>query len=266
MSRARRWWAGAAAAAALVAIAGCGESNGAGGVVASPADSELAGRVFVTTGDIGVPGGGQVVLEFTDDGRLLANAGCNSASGPVDVSDGSIVAGDLAVTEMGCPPELAAADAWLLELLGSEPEWELRDESTLVITSGEQVIAMVDRAVAEPPAPLAGTRWDVDTLISGELVESVPEAVDAYLTFDGEGGIAGQTGCNGFGGTAEITDSSVVISDVLSTLIACEGGQARVEAAMLGLLDGPLTVEITGDQLTLTAESGAGLQARVGAP
>src|SRR3546814_13605942 len=61
------------------------------------------------------------------------------------------------------------------------------------VCSSDLVIAMVDRAVAEPPAPLAGTRWDVDTLISGELVESVPEAVDAYLTFDGEGGIAGQT-------------------------------------------------------------------------
>lgn len=265
MSRARRWRAGAAVAAALVAVTGCGESNGAGGIVASPADSELVGRVFVTTDDVGVPGGGQVVLEFTDDGRLLATAGCNSASGPVDVADGTLVAGDLAVTEMGCPPEVAEADAWLLELLGSEPAWELRDDSILVITSGQQVIEMVDRAVAEPAASLVGTHWDVDTLISGELVESVPDSVDAYLMFDGEGEIRGQTGCNGFGGAAEITDSSVVISDVLSTLIACEGDQARVESAMLGLLDGPLTVEITGDRLTLTAESGAGLQATVAA-
>jgi heat shock protein HslJ len=84
-------------------------------------------------------------LDFTDDDRLVAHAGCNTMSGSVRLTDGRLRADELAITDMACEPEMMAADAWMSDLLLAEPEWELRDDGTLVLTADEHVVTLVER-------------------------------------------------------------------------------------------------------------------------
>ena len=83
----------AALAAALLAT-GCGNTSTGGG-----GGGEVKGKVFRSTSvtEQGKPRalveGTNVELRFTDDGRLLASAGCNQMQGPVSLDDGKIAPG-----------------------------------------------------------------------------------------------------------------------------------------------------------------------------
>ena len=115
--------------ASLTACGGDGQTT--------PADP--TGRTFVSTSVEGdpIPGGGPLVLGFTDPGRLSVAAGCNQGSADVNLADGKLVAGPLAMTLMACPGEAAGADAWAAGLLDAQPNWTL-DGDTLTLTDGHR--------------------------------------------------------------------------------------------------------------------------------
>src|SRR5687767_14997293 len=78
----------------LLLLAGCGDRP------TSPAGSavpDLRGKTFLATAvtEGGTPRalvqGTELSVEFTDDGRLIANAGCNIMQGPVDTAGGKLV-------------------------------------------------------------------------------------------------------------------------------------------------------------------------------
>jgi heat shock protein HslJ len=250
----------------VLLLAGCGDTaagdDGDGsGPAGGGSGAALAGRTFVSTEDVGIPGGGPLNFQFTDDGRLLASAGCNSANGPVSLDGGRLdTGGGLAMTEMGCPGERMAADQWLGDLLAAEPTWELTDDSTFVLTAGEIVVSMTDLAVLEPPVELTGRQWDVDGLTDGETASSMPVGFAAHLRFD-DGTFTGHTGCNEVSGTAVVDGDTIAFADVAVTDAACAGGAAYVQDVVLATLDGDVRFSITGDRLSLEAPSGFGLQA-----
>jgi len=45
-------------------------------------------------------------MAFLEAGRVSGNASCNRYSGPVELGDGTIRVGELAVTKMSCSPEV----------------------------------------------------------------------------------------------------------------------------------------------------------------
>jgi heat shock protein HslJ len=95
----------ATAAVAVLAVAGCGDqATGAGGY------DPLAGRTFLSkavTRD-GTPAdlveSTRISLRFTDDGGLVANAGCNTLHGEVSTGQGRLDPTKIGRTEMGCDP------------------------------------------------------------------------------------------------------------------------------------------------------------------
>lgn len=257
-----RWAALAVVLAA--AVGGCGDradddtagGSGDGGATASTPD--LAGRSFITTEPADIPGGGPLSMEFTER-ELRANAGCNGLAGRVNLDGGHLVVESPSMTEMGCPPDRMQADEWLRSFLDAEPTWELSGDD-LVLAAGDQVVTLVDREVVDPPLPLIGTTWIVDTLISGESASSVPVGVTAsFVIADGQ--ISGNGGCNSFGGSATVDGATVTIGALNSTMMACEGDAGTTEAAVFAVLQGAVTVEIVGSSLRLTGTDGAGLQA-----
>ncbi|SFR10115.1 META domain-containing protein [Lentzea waywayandensis] len=91
--------------------------------------------------------GTKVELRFTDDGRLLANAGCNQMQGPVSWDGGKLTVTDLSTTYMAClTPGLDEQDEWLSRLLSATPSWRL-DGTTLVLTGEDAEIVF---EAAEP--------------------------------------------------------------------------------------------------------------------
>lgn len=241
----------------LMLLAACGDSA-AGTDGGDGGGNELTGRTFVSTEDVGIPGGGPLDLTFTDDGRLLATAGCNSANGPVELSGGRLVS-DLGLTEMGCEPAVMASDEWLVELLAAEPAWELADD-VLVLTAGDQTVSLTDRDVLEPPVELTGRQWDIDGLTDGATASSVPVGVTPFLRIDGDA-LTGHTGCNAIDGTVTIDGDTLTVADLGTTDMACNGATGYVEDVVLAALDGAVRFSITADRLSLEAPSGFGVQA-----
>jgi heat shock protein HslJ len=64
-----------------------------------------------------------VVLEIVGDRRSF-RTGCNNGGGLVTVRDSRLEVRDLMLTAMACPPDRAAQEKWVVEMLTSKPRLE----------------------------------------------------------------------------------------------------------------------------------------------
>lgn len=245
----------------LLVLASCGERPAAEG-----APDPLRGRTFIATAvtEDGkaralVPDT-EVSVEFTDDGRLIARAGCNMMQGPVDTAGGKLVVdGGLAMTEMGCDKARHEQDSFVAKVLAASPSWELTGDQ-LVITSGTTTFDLASRESVRPDKELVGTTWVLDTLIDGEVASSMSAGTpEVTLVFDDKR-VRADTHCNGAGADYTIEGDRIMFTPGLSTMILCSPEIMRGETAVSEVLNGNVTYEITADRLTLTHESGKGIQ------
>lgn len=255
--------AGWLAPAALLALAACGATTSP---PAGNDDSGLRGRTFLST-DVTEDGKPRpladrtkVTFRFMNDGRLLADAGCNTMSGQANLRGGRLEVSGLGMTEMGCDPLRHQQDTWLAKLLESTPSWRL-DGSNLVVTSGNTELSLLDKTVAEPDLPLLGTRWSVDTLTDGQVASSTPAGAPATITFDKDA-VQIDTGCNRGSGTYTVSNDQIRFTGVATTKMACEPERASLENAVLTVLTGEVTYDIDSDRLTLKQPSGKALGLR----
>jgi heat shock protein HslJ len=243
----------------VVAIAllasGCGSgSAGHGG-------SDVQGKVFTSTAvtEQGKPralvDGTKVELRFTDDGRLLATAGCNQMQGPVALDDGKLQVTDLSTTAMGCPsPDLHTQDEWLSKLLGATPAWRM-DGQNLVITGSNAEIVLAP----ESPATLEGGTWQLESLIEADAVSSVPGRVPATLKFE-NGKVSVFTGCNDGSASYKVDGQTITFDSLVHTDKACGPDETTAEKAVVAALTGQVTYKIDRSSLTLTNTKGEGVQ------
>jgi heat shock protein HslJ len=203
--------------------------------------------------------GTQISLRFADD-QIGASAGCNTMSGAYGTDSGTLIVETAGTTEMGCDEERHAQDDWLFGLLGSRPEIT-QDGDKLILTADATVITLQDREVAEPDLPLTGTTWTVDSIVSGDAVSSVPAGATATLVFTDDGRLELDNGCNVGGGTYEVTDGTLRVGVLETTLRACEAAAAQLESAVMSVLNaGELEWSIDASFLTLMAgDNGLGL-------
>jgi heat shock protein HslJ len=245
----------------LLLLSACGKQADAGDP--GPGDSGLRGREFVSSAvtEGGKPyqlaDGTKVRLNFTADGRLLADAGCNSMGGPVSVDGGRISVSELAMTGMGCPGTRMDQDGWLAKFLQGKPSWRF-DGPALVVTGGSTEITLQDRRVTEPDLALVGQRWVVDTITDGEAASSVPAGAVASLTF-AEGTVKVETGCNQGSGKYRISGNTISFDPIATTKKACQEDRMTLENAVLGVLTGQSTYEIKANRLTLKGSGGRGI-------
>jgi heat shock protein HslJ len=244
----------AAVAVALLAT-GCGNTSAGGG-----GGGEVRGKVFRSTSvtEQGKPRalveGTNVELRFTDDGRLLAGAGCNQMQGPVSLDDGKIAVPDLSMTAMGCPsPDLHTQDEWLSKLLRASPSWRM-DGTNLVVTGSNAEIVLGPEA----PATLEGGTWKLTSLVQADAVSSTPAGVEATIKFE-NGKLEAKTGCNDAFGSYKVQGSTITFVELGHTDKACEPDKMAVEKAVLETLKGQVTYKIDRNSLTLTTTKGDGI-------
>jgi heat shock protein HslJ len=104
----------------------------------------------------------------------------------------------------------------------------------------------------EPSASLIGS-WKLTSFGSVGTTFPAVEGSDAELTFNEDGTVAGNSGCNGFGGNYTVEGDQVTFSEIVSTLIACEEPLMSQEEAVFQVLTGTATHTIEGSTLTLTS-------------
>lgn len=243
---------------AMLAMAGCGGGSAPvepGGLpIAAPAagPDALRGKVFgagaVT--ERGVPrelvAGTTIEVRFTEDGRLVATAGCNTISGPVTVTGDRIDAAGLSVTEKACDQQRDQQDRWLSGFLSGGPSWRL-DGANLVLSSAGTDLVLT----ASTARPLVGTTWTADTLILGEPAGVTPAGVAATLVFGtGEAAVTGLCNLRTVRYTAE--GSTITFELGPLTRKACAPEIMAVEQAAVALLDGETSYRIDAETLTIT--------------
>ena len=246
------------------AVAGC---SGSPGPTPSPTPGQdLAGRTFlsVSATDGGVDRafvpGTRIRLDFRA-ADFTASAGCNTIGGQYRLEAGKLLVDQLATTAMGCPAALGAQDAWLSTLLTSRPAVALSGND-LTLDAGSSVLKLQDQTVADPDQPLVGTLWNLESIISGDAVSSIPDGARATILFKADGTLSLFTGCNQGGATWSQSANGIEVSDLVLTKKACAGPSAPLEAAMVAVLrSGAITTTIQGASLTLQAGS-SGIQLR----
>ena len=233
---------------ATLAVSGC--------AAASP--PQLAGKEYVA---VKVTDGGQdrplvpgtkIRLSFSAS-DIGASAGCNHLGGTYRIDGGRLIVANLATTDMGCDPDLMAQDQWLSELLGAGPAIRLV-VNDLVLEAGSVSITFVDREIAEPDAKLVGPTWTVESIITGDAVSSVPAEPVATLVFKEDGTLEVNAGCNRGSGTWTAVSGGIEVGPLMLTKMACQGDGARLESAVLGVLEsGTISAQIDSSLMTLMA-------------
>jgi heat shock protein HslJ len=227
----------------------------------------LDGRTFLSTSVTDAGKAHQLVARTRirisfKDGQISLSAGCNSMGGSYEVLNGLLNVGELATTDMACDQPRMAQDEWLAGFITAGPTVRL-DGSELRLKSGNTVIKLLDREVAEPDHSLVGPTWTVVSVISGDAVSSVPDGVVATLQFKADGGVLINTGCNGAGGTYTVANGKLVFSNIVTELKLCLDQRNQMEAAVLGVVRaGEVSYAIDAKLLTLmNGDKGLQLQA-----
>ena len=240
-------------------IAGCGSASTAG------EPEPLAGRTFLSVP--AAPGeGGMRLVEGTrvrlvfEKGTVRAEAGCNHLRGDVATEGDRLVVSDISTTLIGCSPALTDQDTRLSRFLEDGPRWQL-DGDTLLLTTHETRLRLVDIRSAEPDRPLEGSRWSLETIRDNGTAGSVPAGANAYLTI-GAGRVTGATNCTQFEGPASVSGSTVTFSGLTTRKVPCAAHLEGWDKPILDLLRGAVSVRITGDRLVLTGAGGRALDFR----
>jgi heat shock protein HslJ len=247
----------------LLVLAGCGAQGAASEQPPALQPDPLRGKTFLAMAvtEDGKPRQlapqTELSVEFTDDGRLIARAGCNIMQGRVDTADGTLtVDGGLSMTEMGCDAPRHDQDEFVAGVLSASPKWELTD-GRLTIRTGTTVFDMA--AEDQSTRDLTGTTWVLDTLVEGQTASSMPAgAPEVTLVFDGKKVVA-ETHCNGYMAEYVVAGDTITFTPGASTLMACAPEIMQGEKAVADALRDEVTFKITADRLTFTHPSGKGI-------
>ncbi|MGI5217579.1 META domain-containing protein [Nocardia sp. CA-290969] len=256
---------GAALTLILLASTACGNGDSAApGPEATP-----MGTTYLSTEVTGtpIPGGGPLTLDFAD-GRITAEAGCNTHSGAVDLRDHVLHVSDLASTLAACPGERAGADAWVGDLLRGDPTWEL-DRDRLTLFGKKSTVVLTDKKVVQPDRPIRGTEWVVTALLTPDArVQSrTIDEVRPTLAIAEDDALTGFAGCNRITGRAVVTDTPAgadIAFTAATTRMMCAPEVMAVEQTVLATLDGTAQATVDADTLTLRNPNGHGLVLRAG--
>ena len=110
---------------------------------------------------------------------------------------------------------------------------------------------ILSACTSKQSAPLTGT-WKLTAYGPRETPTPAVTGAEATLTFDGEGNVTGNGGCNSLGGKYKIDGTKIAFSDITSTLMACDDARMAQESVVTQVLSGTAEYEIKDNTLTLT--------------
>ncbi|MET9953131.1 META domain-containing protein [Streptomyces sp. NPDC006339] len=263
-----RTLAAALTVSALALLTACGTEPGAGpGAGGDPdkPDLPVAGGHW-TIAAVTVDGTRSVAppgarLEIEENGRARGNTGCNSFGAAVAVNGDTLTVSTHEVTMIGCPADWDRFERALLTAFTGKLTGKLQEKGlTLASPDGRKTLELV----TETAAPLVGTAWTVDALLTGDVSASLPTGSEgkAKLAFGKDGRLSGSLGCNRVSAPAKISGKTITLGAVSTTRMICAGPQMELETKLYEVLDGPVTYRLDHRTLTVTGADGQGFTAR----
>lgn len=242
-------------AAGVAAVAACA---GPGGTAAtSPASAPLAGDWVLAEG-IDVVEGYPVSLSI-DGTTAGGRSACNSYGARV-VLDGSAVRFDqVSSTDIGCDPAVMDVEAAYIDALVRVRSWSIVGGQLQL--DGPTPLVFGPRP-AVPTEALVGTTWTLESLVSGDTVQSVG-GEPATLVLLSDGTLTAGTGCRTLSGRWVRSGGEVLLPD-LAADGDCPADLAGQDNRVVSVLGDGFTAQVDGDVLTVTSMGDEGLVYRAG--
>lgn len=184
------------------------------------------------------------------DARTVAESSCikgGEALGPGSYNPNSKTwwfDANLNATQPGCNPACVVSEATLT----AEINWRC----TGLVPPEEDTVPgtpIVDTPVTKAPTDLLGKTWILVNATRANGTVFIPQKQDTFtLTFEKSGTVSIGTDCNSMGGEFEISGSSFVFKNTISTMMFCEGSE---EGEFSELLAGVTSYQISSGALTL---------------
>jgi heat shock protein HslJ len=118
------------------------------------------------------------------------------------------------------------------------------------------LVAAASLAACVSGNSLAGTTWTLVSYGDAASTTAAAAGVETSLTFNKDGTVGGNMGCNGFGGEYSVKGETVKFKNLFSTMMACEEPRMSQETTTFSMMNGDVTYAIDGNTLTLTASDG----------
>lgn len=267
--------ASAAVAVLLVSLAACGQpSSGSDSGADAASDSTSASAStdstdshpvfteYVATGPAPVfPDGSPDIRITLAADTVSVQAQCNAISGPATWGPGTVSVGAASMTEIGCAPDLAKQDEWLVAALGAVSAWTVRGADVrLSGAEGSLDLVPADDVDPEPPSgdTLLGTSWRLVAVERSDLLGrdgsvSNEPASGPPLRISDDGRLRVDLTCATLRAPVTITDEVVRIGHVVRVDHSCPMGLGLHDQVVTKVLHGAVRWERTGDRLQLTS-------------
>jgi heat shock protein HslJ len=117
--------------------------------------------------------------------------------------------------------------------------------------------------IATPGAPggsgLEGTKWDLVSFGPKGAEKQVIAGSTVTLEFQDATRLGGNGGCNSYGADYQAEGNTLAVSSIVSTMMACADDKVtQQEAEYFQALQKAGEYQISGDQLVITYDNGAG--------
>ncbi|MEU6374046.1 META domain-containing protein [Streptomyces sp. NPDC046909] len=204
-----------------------------------------------------------------DGGESGGTVGCNSFGADVEIEGDTVKLTDLVSTAMGCTGPVGEFESKFMSVFDGTLKAAVAEPDgtkTLTLSAAGGDSITLREGTPEPGPDLKGTRWTIDTLLSGKgddsVASSLPEDVTAYLTLTKDNKVTGSLGCNTFNGQATVKDGTIEFGRLATTRKVCAEPVMKTERELTEILSGKVSYQQKHNSLTLTAASGKGLAAR----
>ena len=124
---------------------------------------------------------------------------------------------------------------------------------TLLVASA----LILSACASQGSSSLAGTTWKLVSYGAvGNQILAAP-GIATSLSFDADGQVSGNMGCNQFSGTYKVKSGKIVYGSLSSTLMACPEPQMTQESTSFQVMTGAVRFEVKDNTLTIYDASGA---------
>ena len=157
---------------------------------------------------------------------------------------------------MACPQAVMDQESAYLKALGEAKTFTVKGDE-LTLTGANNTTLATYKAESQD---LSGTNWEVIAYNNGkEAVVGVAIGTTLTASFDKDGNLSGNSGCNNYSGPYKVNGNQINIGPLASTQMYCDNpaGVMDQEAQYLAALQTASTYQIEGDRLELRTADGA---------
>ena len=195
-----------------------------------------------------------------DGSNIGGQVACNSYGGSVSIVDGAFSVSEVAQTEMACAPHVMAIESAFLQGFLNVTSATTRGQGLQL--DGPDVELGFELLPPVATADLLGTTWVLATIVQGDVATStIASADEATLLLDADGTFTGGTGCRTISGDYLVSGDTIRFTSFAAEGECPDEIQSQ-DGRVITVLEGPFTVEINGERLTLTSPEGEGLSYR----